>query len=151
MLEIAVALAVPRHIGPSLLADRQHCRSPQFASVFIADVYCLTRWVADRVIGPRSELVLMAVERPSVTGTRLRNLKTEERICDYVNPRRGCPLSLAEKRHVLAAIHSEAAKAIEELQIGPWRYHSQRRFHRRETRLRWVPGALGALPDNLFG
>ena len=67
VLEAAIALAVSSGIGPSLLADRQHRWAPQLASVFIAHVYRLARRIADRVIRPRGELVLTAVERPGVT------------------------------------------------------------------------------------
>ena len=79
VLEAAVALAVSSGIGPSLLADRQHRWAPQLATVFIAHVYRLARRIADRVIRPRGELVLTAVERPGVTRARLRDLKAEGR------------------------------------------------------------------------
>ena len=125
MLEAAVALAVSGDIGPSLLADRQHRRAPQLATVFIPHVDRLARRVADRVIRPRSELILAAVERPGVTRARLRDLKAKGRIRDHVDPGRRRPLSLAENRHVLTAIRSEAAEAVEELEVGPRRQDIQ--------------------------
>ena len=118
VLEAAVALAMSGGIGPSLLADRQHRRAPQLASVFVAHVDRLAGRVADRVIRPRRELVLTAVERPGVTRARFRDLKAKGRIRDHVDPGRRRPLSLAENRHVFTAVGSEAAEAIEELQFA---------------------------------
>src|SRR4029450_5802603 len=121
MFETAVALAVSGDIGPRLLADRQHRWAPQLATVFIPEVDGLARGVADRVIRPRGELVLTAVERPGVTRARLRNLEAKNRIGDHVDPGRWRPLSLAENRHILTAIRSEATEAVEELEVRPRR------------------------------
>src|SRR6185436_10895250 len=71
VFEAAVALAMSGDIGPSLLADRQHRGTPQFAAVFVPDIYSFAWRVADRIIGPRRELVFAAVERPGITRTRL--------------------------------------------------------------------------------
>src|SRR4030095_16912101 len=117
MFEAAIALAVSGAIGPSLLADRQHRWAPQLATIFVTDVYRVARRVADRVIRPRGELVLTAVERPGVTRSRLRNLEAKNRIGDHVDPGRWRPLSLAENCHILTAIRSESTEAVEELEV----------------------------------
>src|SRR6185369_9234075 len=121
MLKAAVALAVSSRIGPSLLADRQHRRTPQLATIFIADVYRLSRRIANRVIRPRGELVLTAVDRPGIARARLRDLKSEGGVRDHVDPRRRRPLPLAENRHVFTAVGGESPQAIEELQVRPRR------------------------------
>src|SRR6185503_8447881 len=107
--EAAVALAVARGIRPGLRADRQHRRPPQLARVFIAHLDRLAGRVADRVIRPGGKLVLTAVERPGVTGARLRDLKAEGRVGDHVYPWGRCPLSLAQGRHIFPPVGSESA------------------------------------------
>ena len=117
VLETAVALAVPNDIGRGLLANRQRGGAPEFAVVFVANVDHFARPVADRIVGPRRELILLAVDRPRIAAAFDRDLEAEGRVGDDVDPGRRRPLPLAEDRHVFAPVVCEAAKAIEEFEL----------------------------------
>ena len=72
MLEPAVAGAVPGDVGRLLAPDRQGRRAPQLAGLVVADVDRLAHGVADRVVGPRRQLVLAAVRRTRCSPSRTR-------------------------------------------------------------------------------
>src|SRR2546428_4727868 len=117
MLEAAVALPMPRDVGPAVLTDRERRRSPQRAALFIPDVQRLPRGIPDRIVGPGGELILAAVDRPRVPGARFGDLEPEAVIRDHVDPGGRRPLALAQDDHVLAAAVGEAAETVEELEI----------------------------------
>src|SRR5258708_2511362 len=66
MLEPAVAPAVASPIERRLVANRQRRRAPQIAGVVVAQIECLARTIADRVVRPGGELVLTAVDGPGI-------------------------------------------------------------------------------------
>ena len=110
VFEARIALPMPDDVGRGLLADRERRRSPQISSLFVPDIDGLARRIADRIVRPGRELVLAAIDRPRVPRTRLGDLEAETRVCDYIDPRRRRPPSLAEDRHVLASVRSKAAE-----------------------------------------
>ncbi len=77
MLEHAVALAVAHDVWCAVLANRQRRRSPEFVTIFVANVDHLTRAVADRIVRPLRDLILATVDRPGVTRAFDRNLEAE--------------------------------------------------------------------------
>src|SRR5947209_20556385 len=93
MLEAAVALPMPRDVGPGLLTDREQRRSPQRAALLIPDVQRLPRGIPDRIVGPGGELILAAVDRPRVPGARFGDLEPEAVIRDHVDPGGRRPLA----------------------------------------------------------
>ena len=117
VLEPAVAGTVTGDVGRFLAADRLGRRTPQLAGVVVPDVDRLAHRVADRVVGPRGELVLAAVPGPGVARPGLGDLEPERRVGDHVQPRRRGRLSRAEDRDVLAPAIGEAAEPVEELQL----------------------------------
>src|SRR5262245_36220554 len=122
MLEATVPSTMPSHVGPRLLSDRQQRGGPQPARVLVADIQDFARWIGDRIVRPRRQLVLAAVAAPGVAGTGFRQLEPEGGVRNHVDPRGGRPLALAQDRDVFAAVVDEAAQAVEELQRGPvWR------------------------------
>src|SRR6185437_4461935 len=90
---------------------------PQFAAVFVTNVKHLARPIADRVIGPWADLVLLAVDAPRVATALDRHLETERGVGDDVDPWCRCPLSLAEDGHIFRAVSSETAQAVEKLEL----------------------------------
>ena len=116
MLEPAVAPAVPRHIGGGVVADRQRRRTPQVAGIVVAQIEHLARAIADRIVRPRRELVLAAVDRPGEAAAFGRHLKAEGGIGDDIDPGRRRGLARAEDRHIFPPVFGEAAKPVEELE-----------------------------------
>ncbi len=100
MLETAVTLAMPDDVRRSLFANRQSSGTPEFATIFVTKVEDLSGPIADWIVGPRSDLILLAIDRPRVAAALSRYLETERRIGDDVDPRRWCPLPFAEDGYI---------------------------------------------------
>ena len=61
MLEAAIAPTMTGDISRRGVADGNRCRTPDVAGFVVAHVESLARGVADRIVGPRGELVFAAV------------------------------------------------------------------------------------------
>ena len=118
MLEPTVSAAVPGDIGRRGVADRQRRGGPEIACVFVAQIERFARPIAHRIIRPRRDLILTAVDRPRVAAAVGSNLEAERRIGDHVDPRRGRRLAWPEDGHVLASVSREPAETVEKLEIG---------------------------------
>src|SRR6202789_3854711 len=139
MLESAISLSVPRNIAGAWVADWRGRRSPHLAGLLIAYIQHFARAIGDRIIRPRRDLMFPAVEGPGKAAAVGRHLKSEVRVGDDVDPRRGCGLSRAEESHVLAPLRAEAAQAIEEFEIVRRRgdrrcLHPQHALHGQRSR-----------------
>src|ERR1700683_5100033 len=130
VLEDAVAVAVTDDVRRAILANRQRGRSPQLPGIEILNIEHLAGTVADRVVRPLRNLMLLAVDCPGVARALDRDLEAERLIRDHVDPRRRRPLSLAENRHVLASIAGDPAESVEDLEIAP-----------RQQNIRWTSRA----------
>ena len=106
-------------------ANRQGGRRPQLAGLQVLQIDHLARGVGDRVVRPRGDLVLAAVFRPDMTAAFGRDLKTEARVGNHVDPGGWGGAAGLKDRHVLSPIQVKAARAVEELERG------QRRRRRR--------------------
>src|SRR5712691_4039143 len=93
---------------------------PEAAGVFVTDEHGFARRVADGVVAPGREPVLMAVDRPGVAGPALGRSKTKGGMRDDVGPwrRRQRALVVIDVDHVLASVLREATGAIEHLEAG---------------------------------
>src|SRR5258708_27794130 len=118
MVENGVALTMASDVGRAVLANRLRSRSPELVGILVANVNHLTRRVGDRIVRPTRNLILLAVHRPCVTTAFDRDLEAERGIGDHIDPRRGCPLAFAERRHVFAAVFCESTEAIEKLDLA---------------------------------
>ncbi len=105
-------------IGGPRIADRQRRCAPQLAAVVIAQINRLRRIVADGIVGPGRELILLRVDRPGAARAVGRHEKPELRIGDDVGPGNGRPLILLENRDVFAPAGGKAAEAVEEFERG---------------------------------
>ena len=65
---------------------------------------------------PRRELVLLRIQRPGAAGAVRRDLKSELRIGDHVDPGRRRPLIFVEDYDVFAAVRGKPAEPVEELE-----------------------------------
>src|ERR1019366_2089893 len=88
VLETAVSPTVPRNIGRVVATDRQCRWAPQVTRLLVTHIKCLSWAVADRVVGPRCELVLATVDRPGVATAFGRHLEAESRVGDDIDPGR---------------------------------------------------------------
>src|SRR5438874_10099851 len=135
VLEDAVSLAVTNRIARGILANRQRGGSPKFIGIFVANVDRLTRLVTDRVVRPRGDLILAAIDRPGIARPFGRDLEAERGIGDHVDPWRRGPLPLAENRHIFTAVSGKPTEAIEKFHCrsggGGLRLTNRRRAVRR--------------------
>src|SRR5664279_2086215 len=113
MREPAVALTMPNDIRKRFFAYRERGRTPQ-RPVLVPYVDHLSRTIRDGIVGPGSELILLAVRGPGVTATFDRGLEAERRIGNDVDPWRRRPLPGAQDGHIFAAVFGEAAQTIGE-------------------------------------
>src|SRR6476660_7965280 len=95
MLEPAVSPSVSHDVAAGLVADRQRRWAPQIAGVNVANVEGFARPVGNRIVRPRSEAVLAAVEGPGSSRAFRRHLKPEAGVGDNVDPRGGRQLTRA--------------------------------------------------------
>ena len=106
---------MPRNVGRLRVANGKRGRTPEIASFVVSDVEGFARRVADRIVGPRGKLVLVAIGGPGVAAAFGRRLEAERRIGDHVDPWRRSRLAGAEHRHIFLAAHRKSAQAVEEL------------------------------------
>ena len=97
-----IAETMPHHVNGRALANRQRGGAPKISGIFIADVDRLSGRIADRIIAPWRELVLLRVQRPRAARAIGGDQKAELRIGDDVDPRRRSPLAVIEHDDILA-------------------------------------------------
>ena len=88
VFECGVALAMPHSIRLPA-AGRQRGRRPELPCLFVADEDRLTRWIADRIVSPGGEAIVVAVSRPRVARSPLCRRKSKCGMRDDVRPRLG--------------------------------------------------------------
>ena len=118
VLEAAVAPAVAGDIGRREVADRQRRRTPELARVVVPQIERLARAIGHRIVRPRRDLVLAAVDRPGVAAAFCADLEAERRIGDDVDPRRRRRLARPQDRHIFPSVSREAAEPVEEFEVG---------------------------------
>ncbi len=103
---------------------------PVFAGVFVADVQRLAMRIGNRVVVPWAQAVHAAVAAPRVAGAVVADEAAERFVRDCVRPcqRRAAQLVRGgievQPYHVLVAQRIEAAVAVEERQVFPFRHGS---------------------------
>src|SRR4029453_8667320 len=126
VLKAAIALAMPGDIRRRVLSNGQGGRAPGDTGLFVSDIDRLPGWVADRIVGPRRQLILSTVARPGVSRSAFGDLKAERGIRDDVDPGRGRPLPFSENGDVFAPVIDEPSQAVEELELRAARRHVAR-------------------------
>src|SRR6266480_1568106 len=114
MFKNRVALAVPDYVR-FLFANRQGSGRPDSARVFVAQVNDFAGRIANSVVGPWRQTILVAVYRPGIAGAGFCNLKTKVILVgNNVGPGSRSPLFRSQQRHVFAPSLMKSAQAIEE-------------------------------------
>ena len=117
-MESTIALAVARNVWSSFIADRQRRGSPHLTGAFVADIDGFSGRIRDGIVGPRRQLIFMAIERPGVPRTGFRNEEAKRRIRNHVDPRRGSPQTFSQDGHIFAALIGKSTQAVEKIE-GP--------------------------------
>ena len=101
---------------------RQRRGRPGGARILVTNVNHFGGRIADRVVGPGCNPVLVAVERPGITRTGFGNHESKVRIVgDQVGPRCGGPLTLTQHHDVLAPAMRKAAQSVKEGKLRRFR------------------------------
>ena len=115
-MESAIALAVAGNVRSDFIANRQRGGAPHLTGTFVADVDGFSRRIGDGIVGPRRELIFMAVERPRVARAGFRNEESKRRIRNHVDPRRGSPQTFSQDGHIFAALVGKSTEAVEKIE-----------------------------------
>src|SRR5688500_1860553 len=102
MLEPAVAPPMPGDIASGLVADRPCGRAPEIPGSVVGNIERLALRIGDRIVRPRSEMVLLAVDRPRRAASFRADLKAETRIGDNIDPRSRRRLTRTEHRYIFS-------------------------------------------------
>ena len=113
--ELRPALAVRRRAARAGHADRQRAGAPQLAVVPVAQVDDVVRLIADRVVRPRRQRVLLAVGRPAVAAALGGDGAAEMRVGQHVGPRRRRGARVIQLDAVGTAMLDETAVAVGKL------------------------------------
>src|SRR5580700_4027782 len=124
-MESTITLAVTSNVWGGFIANWQRCGTPYLTGVFVTDVDGFAWRIGDGIVGPRRELIFMAVYRPCVPRAGFRYEETERGIRNHVDPRRGSPQTLPQYGHIFAAGVGESAETVEEFEGALWERHVQ--------------------------
>src|SRR5688572_30104972 len=101
-------------------ASGQRRGRPNLTGIFVAQIDSLARRVTDRVIMPRREFVLAAIDCPRAAHACFRNQESELRVGDHIGPWCRSPLAALEIDHIFASLWSEATQPVVKEQVdGP--------------------------------
>src|SRR5688572_26040855 len=105
-------------IGPAAAGWKRR-RRPELARLLVAEKDGFTRRIADGIVSPRRQPVLVAVARPRVARTALRGDESKRRVRDDVRPWAGREPAgiLIDGDDVLAPVVGEPTDAVEQLEV----------------------------------
>src|SRR4029450_12523714 len=89
MFKRCVTLTMPRTIRV-LLPNRFRCWGPHCADLVITNVDGGSGRIADRIVEPRRETIVLAIAAPDTFGARFRNQCPELRVRHDIDPRKRC-------------------------------------------------------------
>src|SRR5882724_13355151 len=148
MLKRCVTLTMPRPIR-ILLSNRFGCWGPHGAYFVITDVDGGSGRIADRIVEPWRETIVLAIAAPDKFGARLGNQCPELRVRHDIDPRKRCMSARPQINDEFLPVLSKAAETVKVFQF----HKSQRRRGlfaelapgQQLTRLRNRGGARGKL------
>src|SRR6266536_6256829 len=116
MFKRCVTLTMPRAIGV-LLPNWFGCWRPNDADLIVADVDCGSGWIADRIVKPRRETIVLAIAAPDTFRAGLGNQCAELRVRHDIDPgkRRAC--AWTQINYEFLPVLGKAAEAIEVFQF----------------------------------
>src|SRR5262245_14105733 len=122
MLEDCVTLTMSRAIRV-LLANRFGCWGPHSADLIITNVDGGSGRIADRIVEPRRDTIVLAISAPNKFSARLGNQCSEPRVCHDVDPRKRCMSARPKVNDEFLPILSKATEPVKVFQ-----------FHKRQRR-----------------
>src|SRR6476659_7373252 len=148
MFKRCVTLTMPRTIRV-LLSNRFGCWRPHGADLVVTNVDGGSGRIADRIVEPRRETIVLAIAAPDTFGARLGNQCPELRVRHDVDPGKRCMSVRSQINDEFLSVLSKAAETVKIFQL----HESQRRRglfaelapgqHLARFRSRW--GARGKL------
>src|SRR5271156_6032080 len=105
-----------RLVARGFVPYRQRGGRPYLAGGFVANIDCFSGRVENMVVGPRRELIFVAIERPGKAGPGFRDHESEGWIGDDIDPGLGRAQALVERDDVFAAAIRKAAQTVADLQ-----------------------------------
>src|SRR5580765_4687635 len=148
MFKRCVTLTMPRTIRV-LLSNRFGCWRPHGADLVVADVDGCSGRIADRIVEPRRETIVLAIAAPDTFGPRLGNQCPERRVRHDIDPRKRCMSVRSQVNNEFLPVLSKAAETVKVFQ-----FHKRQRRRglfvelargQQLTRLRSCRGARGKL------
>src|SRR5262245_7234726 len=118
------------------IARRKGCRRPEGSRFLVANEHDLARLIADRIVAPRRQAILVTVDGPRVSAASLRAGKSKLRLGDDIRPGRRsqrAPGAVGEN-HILTSVVGKPAGAIRHVELGLLT-RSDRGLRRRLTKL----------------
>src|SRR5712675_249106 len=122
MFKRCVTLTMPRAIRV-LLSNRFGCWGPHGADLVVTDVDGGSGRIADRIVKPRRETIVLAIAAPDTFGARLGNQCPELWVRHDIDPRKRCMSVRPQINDEFLSVLGKAAEAVEVLQF----HESQRR------------------------
>src|SRR6266516_1996374 len=117
-----VTLTMPRAIGV-LLPNRLECGRPYDADLIVADVDGGSGRIADRIVEPRRETIVLAIAAPDTFRAGLGNQCAELRVRHDVDPRKRRVCAWTQINDEFLPVFGKAAETIKVFQ-----------FHERQRR-----------------
>src|SRR4249920_1251725 len=122
MFKRCVTLTMPRTIRV-LLSNRFGCWRPHGADLVVTNVDGGSGRIADRIVEPRSETIVLAIATPDTFGARLGNQCAELRVRHDIDPRKRGVTVRSEINDEFLSVLGKPAEAVEVFQ-----------FHERQRR-----------------
>src|SRR4030042_7021568 len=97
-------------------SSRERCGGPNITGLFISQIECFTRWVADRIVRPWCKAIFSAITRPGALAAGFADYKTEIWITDYIDPRGRSKPAGGELDDIFVAIFTKTAIPVKKLQ-----------------------------------
>ncbi|MNF86938.1 hypothetical protein D3C84_693890 [compost metagenome] len=151
VLEAAVAEAVARHVRAAA-APGPGRGGPVVPGFIVAQVQGLAAGVANRIVVPGGQAELVGVQVPGVGAATFRDDRTEQWICQHIDPGGRSADAGLQLEHVLAAVAAEAAIGVGQAEGGIGRASRRpRRLCRREEEVgvEARPAGLGLATQDL--
>src|SRR4029077_2812048 len=111
MFKRCVTLTVPRTICV-LFSNRFGCWRPHGADLVVADVDGGSGWIADRIVEPRRETIVLTIAAPDTFGARFGNQCPELRVRHDINPRKRCISVRSQINDEFLPVLSKAAETV---------------------------------------
>src|SRR4029450_562384 len=122
MFKRCVTLTMPRTIRV-LLSNRFRCWGPYGADLVITNVDGGSGRIADRIVEPRRETIVLAIAAQNTFGARFRNQCPELRVRHDIDPRKRCLSVRPQINDEFLSVLGKAAETVKVFQF----HKSQRR------------------------